>query len=242
MIYTSTENNKIKEIKKLNSSKYRKETGLFLVEGLHLVEEAFKLGYVKELILEENESYKLDVPTYYVTTSVLKFISELENPQSIIAICHQKEDMANLGDKILMLDGIQDPGNLGTIIRSAVAFNIDGIILSEDTVDHYNSKVIRASQGMLFSINIVVAKLEEIIPKLKESGHKILGTKVTGGNSLKSIDKMSKFVIIVGNEGSGIRTDVLNLSDDYIYIDMKHDCESLNVGVAASIILYELDK
>ncbi len=242
MIYTSIENDKIKNIKKLNMSKNRDSSGLFLVEGLHLVFEAYKLGFIEELILEENETLDYDVPTIKVSANVLKYISELETPPSVMAVCHKKEHFNELGNKILILDGIQDPGNLGTIIRSSVAFNVSTIILSNDTVDLYNSKVIRASQGLLFHINIIQSDLITIIPSLKENDYKILGTKVTDGNSLKSIDKFEKVAIIVGNEGKGIRDNILNLCDQFIYIDMNKDCESLNAGVAASIILYELDK
>ena len=147
-----------------------------------------------------------------------------------------------IGNKILALDGIQDPGNLGTIIRSAVAFNIDTIVLGKGTVDLYNSKVIRGTQGMLFHINIISEDLCEFISNCKEQNYKILGTKVTHGKNLKNIEKNDKFVIIMGNEGNGISDSVEDLCDEFIYIDMNEVCESLNVGVATSIILYELDK
>ena len=144
MLITNTKNERIKEIKKLNQKKYRDLNNLFLVEGEHLVLEANKKGKIKELILEENEKMDIDVDTLYVSSDVIKYISELETPQKIMAVCH-KLDEKELGNKILILDGIQDPGNLGTIIRSAVAFNIDTIVLSNDTVDLYNPKVVRAT-------------------------------------------------------------------------------------------------
>lgn len=242
MLYSNIKNEKIKNIKKLNQKKYRDKENLFIVEGEHLVLEAYKKGMIKELILEQNEIFPLDVPTIYVTNDVINYISELESPQPVLAVCNKLLEQENYGNRILVLDEIQDPGNLGTIIRSAVAFNIDTIILSDDTVDLYNSKVIRASQGLLFHINIIRKNLLETIPKLKENNYQIIGTKVTHGNSLKSIAKFEKFVIIMGNEGNGISEDVQNLCDQFIYIDMNEACESLNVGVATSIILYELDK
>ncbi len=242
MLYSNIKNEKIKNIKKLNQKKYRDKENLFIVEGEHLVLEAYKKGMIKELILEQNEIFPLDVPTIYVTNDVINYISELESPQPVLAVCNKLLEQENYGNRILALDEIQDPGNLGTIIRSAVAFNIDTIILSDDTVDLYNSKVIRASQGLLFHINIIRKNLLETIPKLKENNYQIIGTKVTHGNSLKSIAKFEKFVIIMGNEGNGISEDVQNLCDQFIYIDMNEACESLNVGVATSIILYELDK
>ncbi len=241
MLYSSIENKKIKNIKKLYTKKYRDEYNEFLIEGEHLVLEAYKKGILKELILEEGTDFKLDIETSYVTSSVLKYISELSNPSKIMGICKKIEEK-EIAKKLVILDGVQDPGNLGTIIRSSVAFNIDTIILSKTCVDLYNSKVLRATQGMIFNINIIERDLEEIIPKLKENNYKVYGTKVNGGKSLKDIEKTDKFAIIMGNEGNGVKPEILDMCSDYIYIDMNKSCESLNVGVATSIILYELDK
>lgn len=241
MVYTSIENKKIKNIKKLYSKKYRDEFNEFIIEGEHLVEEAYKKGILKELILEENIDYNLDIEITYVSENVLKYISELTNPPKIMGICKKLEE-GSIGNKIVILDNIQDPGNLGTIIRSCVAFNIDTLILSKNSVDIYNSKVLRATQGMIFNINIIVCDIENIINELKEKEYKIYGTKVNGGKSLKSVERCEKFAIIMGNEGNGVKSNILDLCSDYIYIDMNKNCESLNVGVATSIILYELDK
>ena len=241
MIYTSIDNKKIKNIKKLYTKKYRDEFGLFLIEGEHLILEAYKKGILKELILEEGIDLNLDIDTSYVTSNILKYISELSTPPKIMGICKKIEEK-EIGNKIVMLDGVQDPGNLGTIVRSCVAFNIDTIILSEDTVDLYNSKVLRATQGMLFNINIIERDLKDLIYVLKDKNYKIYGTKVNGGKSLKSVEKCEKFAIIMGNEGNGVKKEILDMCSDYIYIDMNPLCESLNVGVATSIILYELDK
>ena len=223
MLYTSIENKRIKEIKKLNNKKYRKETGLFIIESEHLIKEAYKNGYLKELFLLENTEYKLNIETNYVTEKVMKYITELDTIPNMVGICNKIKEK-ELGNKILVLDGIQDPGNLGTIIRSAVAFHTDTIVLGNNTVDLYNTKVLRASEGMIFNINIIEKKLTEFIPKLKE------------------LEKNKKICIIMGNEGNGISNEILNLCDDYIYIKMNNNCESLNVGVATSIILYEMDK
>jgi TrmH family RNA methyltransferase len=242
MLYTSIDNKKIKDIKKLHNKKYRDKMGMFLVEGRHLVLEAYKKGYLKELIIEQDEIFPLDVETTYVTNNIINYISDVEAPQNIMGLCTKKEKNTDIGNKILMLDNIQDPGNLGTIIRSAVAFNIDTIVLSNNSVDLYNSKVIRASQGMIFHINIINEDLLNLIPKLKENDYKIMGTKVTHGKSIKKIEKLEKFVIIMGNEGNGLTEEVSDLCEEFIYIDMNAVCESLNVGVATSIILYELDK
>ena len=241
MIYTSIENEHIKEIKKLNNKKYRDLNGKFIIEGKHLVEEAIKNNLVEEILLLEGNNEKYDVKTNYVNGKVMKYITELDNPSKIIGICHKKNDKIQ-GNHILILDDIQDPGNLGTIIRSAVAFNIDTIILSKTGVDLYNSKVLRSTQGMIFNINIVVSDIKEEILKLKNDNYKILTTNVEGGKLVKSIEKSQKFAIIIGNEGKGVSKEIKELSDEYIYIEMNKKCESLNAAVATSIILYELSR
>jgi len=240
MVYTSIDNKNIKNIKKLNIKKYRDQESLFLVEGEHLVLEAYKCGLLKTLITREGSKFKIDVETMYVSDNVLKFLSELETP-TVIGVCEKIKEK-EIGNKILILDDIQDPGNLGTIIRSAVAFNIDSIILSPNTVDLYNSKVVRASQGMLFNVNILKTNLNDFVLKLKNNNYKIYATYVNGGKSLKDIEKTEKFAIIMGNEGAGVKEELLNLADHYLYIEMNQLCESLNVGVATSIILYEMNK
>lgn len=241
MIYTSIENTKIKELKKLHTKKYRDIHNLFLVEGEHLVLEAYKAGVLKTLILREGKDFSLPLDTMVVSSSVLSYLSELETPQPIMGVCSKIESKEMMGN-IMVLETIQDPGNLGTIIRSAVAFHMDTILLSKDTVDPYNEKVLRASQGLLFHVNIMVVDLKETLVHLKEKGYSILGTKVTGGKDIKSVEKKSLFAIIMGNEGKGMSSELEAICDDFVYISMNEKCESLNVGVAASILMYELDK
>ncbi len=242
MLYSSVNNEKIKNIKKLNTKKYRDETNLYLVEGEHLIKEAYENNVLEELILLENTKLNIDVKTSYVTKNVLKFISNLDTPNGIIGICKKKENTLQ-GNKIVILEDVQDPGNLGTIIRSSVAFNVDTLVLSNNTVDLYNPKVIRATQGMIFKLNIIIENnLEELIKNLKQNNYTIYTTNVKNGNSLKTIEKKDKLAIIMGNEGSGVSDKLNSLADKYLYIDMNKNCESLNVAVATSIILYELDK
>lgn len=242
MLYTSIENKKIKDLKKLNTKKYRDKKGCFLLEGKHLVLEAYKVGVLKELFLAEDELFPLSVPTHYLSNNVIHYLTELESPSTVLGLAQKPKWEEGYGNRILLLDGIQDPGNLGTIIRSAVAFHIDTIIVSPNTVDCYNSKVIRSSQGMIFHIPIMERDLFEVVPELQLEHYTIYGTKVTYGKSLKTIEKKEKMAIIMGNEGQGVEEALLELSDEYLYIDMDERCESLNVGVATSIILYELDK
>jgi len=235
---TSVDNKKIKEISKLNNKKYRKESGLFIIEGEHLVEEAYK----HNLLLSVYSLYETNYPNSEIVSElVMKKISNLDSIPNIIGVCKFKEE-SELGNKILILDGIQDPGNLGTIIRSAVAFSIDTVVLSNDTVDLYNSKVLRATQGMIFNINIINRDLFDFILKLKENNYKIYSTNVVNGIELKNIEFEEKCAIIMGSEGNGVKKEIQDMSDENIYINMNSLCESLNVGVAASIILYELNK
>lgn len=239
MLIGSLDNKKIKDIKKLHQKKYRDETKTFIVEGIHLVKEAYLSGNLLEIITVYKSEYDINVPCINVTSNVMNAISELETPYDIIGICKYQEEK-KLGKKILMLDDVQDPGNLGTIIRSSLAFNVDTIILSKASVDLYNSKVLRACQGMNFHINIIRDDLKKYITKLKKENYKIFTTDVNNGKDLKNIEIEDKYVIIMGNEGNGVSGEIASLSDEKIYIKMNKTCESLNVAVATSIILYQL--
>ena len=244
MVITSLDNDRIKGYIKLKDRKNRKKTNTFIVEGMHSVLEAYKKGMVVELILKEDISLPLDVPYVYVTEEIIKKISDAVSPPDVLALCKMANDNVVLGEKILLLDGIQDPGNLGTIIRSAVAFNVDTICLSPDTVDISNPKVLRSTQGMIFHTNIIIKSLKEIISMLKEREIPIYGTRVDYGidvSTLREKDR-KKYALVMGNEGNGVSEEILDMCDEYIYISMNPDVESLNVGVATSIILYELDK
>lgn len=240
MVITSLNNEHIKEINRLKEKKHRDLTNTFLIEGEHLVHEAIKKELVKELIVLEGKEFNSNnIPITYVSKEVMKKISSMDSYPNVIGICNKKKE-ETIGNKVLILEDIQDPGNLGTIIRSSVAFGIDTIILSTRTVDLYNSKVIRSTQGMLFHINIIVREVKEVIEKLKEENYKIYGTKVDNGTNVKDIEKCQKYALVIGNEGSGMSDTISNLCDEYLYIKMNDSVESLNAGVAASILLYEL--
>jgi len=205
-----------------------------------LVQEALKKNVVKEVfLLETKENNYGDVT--FVTTNVMKKLSNLDTPPEVVAVVY-KENKKEIKGNILLLDRIQDPGNLGTIIRSAVAFNIDTIILGNGCVDLYNEKVLRAAEGMHLNINIFNDDLNTIIPTLKEQNYQVIGTKLSTGLELSEFKPKEKYALIMGNEGSGVDESILNMCDDYVYIKMNKQCESLNVGVATSIILYGFHK
>lgn len=239
MIITSLTNQEVKYLDKLKQRKYREKEKKFLVEGEHLVEEAKKKHVLEKIIVLENTLFDFDIPKLVVTKEVMKKLSSLDTPPNIIGLCKMMEEQ-EVGNRILVLDSIQDPGNLGTIIRSAVAFHIDTIILSENTVDLYNPKVIRSTQGMIFHINMIRGNLEEKLMILKEKNIPIYTTNVEDGEDIKSVKELNKFALIMGNEGNGVRSEIAKLADKKIYIPMNPVVESLNVAVATSILLYEL--
>lgn len=243
MIITSLDNDNVKKWKKLCKKKYRDEFGIYLVEGEHLVEEAYKSGVLDKVIVLDGESYSYD-NIIYVSYEVMKAISSLDTPNRIMGVCKKKESSELVGKKYLLLDGVQDPGNLGTIVRSAVAFNIDTIVLSDDTVDLYNPKVLRSTQGMIFHTNIIECDLVDVINKLHSNDITVFGTDVNNGidaRELSDLDKTS-FALVMGNEGNGVRKEIKELCDKNLYINMNENVESLNVGVATSILLYELGR
>lgn len=242
MVITSLENERVKKYVKLKQKKYRDEYNEFIVEGYHLIIEAYKRGILKEMIIEENEAIPIDVNTVYVTYDVIKKISDVLSPPKVMGLCSKIDYSQNLGDKVLLLDGLQDPGNIGTIIRSAASFGVDTIVFGKNTVDLYNSKVLRATQGMMFHVNIIFAELEEVIEELKARGIPVYGTKVTHGEDVRNLSNRDKkrYALVMGNEGSGVRDEISEMVDLNLYIKMSDKVESLNVAVATSILLYEL--
>ena len=241
MLITSLKNDHIKELVKLKDKKTRDEKGLFLVETKHLVLEASRAGLIEELILEQDEIFPIDAPVTYVTKEILKKLSSMESPSNVMAVVRKRKENQEIGEKILILDRIQDPGNLGTIIRSAVAFNIDTIICSKDTVDLYNPKVVRASQGMIFHIPVITRDIKKVIEDLKEKDYKIIGTKVSCGSDVRTSSIYSHFALIIGNEGQGVSKEIEDMCNEHLYIKMNGNCESLNASVAASILMYEIN-
>jgi len=245
-IIKSLQNEQIKNFAKLKEKKYRDEMGLFLVEGDHLVRMAKEANCLTTLLVaeEELENY-LDIideeKTIIVTESIINKLSFTKSPQNVIGIARQtavdKKDVS----KILVLDTLQDPGNVGTLIRSALAFNYDKIYVSESTVDIYNEKVIRASQGAIFKMNVVKKELNEIYRILKNNGFQILVTSLSDNSIyLEEVKKQDKFAIVLGNEGNGVSEVSLKNATNVVKIKMSDQIESLNVGVAGSIVMYNL--
>ena len=229
---TSLQNQKVKFWVSLKNKKVREENKLFIIEGDHLLKEAKVKNIVKEVI--SIEGYDTD---YLVTKEIMQKISGQQSISKKIGVCEflpQKKIEGNT----LVLDCLQDPGNLGTLIRSAVAFGFKNILLSNDSVDLYNEKVIRASEGMIFHVNVVRCNLLETLPKLKKDGYKIIGTTVKKEKSEKI--KGDKLAIVIGNEGQGMSEDVKKLCDSLVNIPMASTCESLNAAIAGSILMYEV--
>ncbi|WP_199689985.1 MULTISPECIES: RNA methyltransferase [Clostridia] len=243
-IITSIKNEKVKYWKKLHKRKERVITQTFLIEGFHLVEAAFKSNWsIKELIIQEGVSlpeWARDIPTVVVKNSVFAVISQTDTPQGIAAIVIMKQLNSSRQGPVLLIDAIQDPGNLGTIIRTADAAGFSEVILGEGTVDVFNDKVVRATQGSLFHIPLRQADLLAEIPLLKEAGFGIWVTALTEADNYTAVKPVTKTALIVGNEGHGVRSNIMDIADKRVTIPIYGQAESLNVSVAAGILMYYL--
>lgn len=238
---TSTQNETIKEIIKLKQKKHRDEKELFLVEGYHLVEEAKKHGCVQSIITTRDDRHGEE--TLYVSSHVMEKLAFTKTPQPIMAIC--KRNITNQidlnGKRYLLLDRVQDPGNVGTIMRTALAFGYDQVIMSNDCVDLYNDKVIRSTQGALFQMNICVMDLIDAIEILKQQNIHVYGTSLENAKSIEECKQFDKMAFVMGNEGQGVSEEVLSLCETNAYIPIQ-SIESLNVGIASAIIMYHFNK
>lgn len=247
---TSTSNETIKYFISLNDKKTRMNAKRFIVEGYHLVNEASKTNLLEAIIsTDEKELKKINnVKRYLVNDAIINKIATTKNPQNILGIVKMLDhNITNLvpiikenKTQLIMLDDVNDPGNLGTIIRTAAGLGYDGIIMSPNTVDLYNEKVIRSTQGVMFKIPIIKANLQEVIKLLKKEKVFCIGTALTNAKDVKHITKKDKFAICLGNEAKGISKEVLDNMDENVKIAMKNDVESLNVSIAAGIIMYEM--
>ena len=210
----SVQNPRVKQWKKLQTKKNAIKRFIF-VEGFHLVEEALKAGIVTELIVSDQTDLPKDwtvndVEMYIVPEAIVKILRETETTQGVFAVCEKHEKEVALTDgKFLLLDGLQDPGNLGTIIRTADAAGIHAVVLGEGCVDVYNSKVLRSTQGSIFHLPIVKGNLEEWVDKLKENNVPVYGTALENGVPYGEVTPAGSFALIVGNEGNGVRQEIL---------------------------------
>ena len=227
----SVDNPKVKELMKLKQGKNRKKEEKFIVEGAHLVKEAKLAGVLIEAFsIEEKEEYTL------VSENIMKKISTTDTVVKEIGLC-KFINKNELSDKILILDGVQDPGNMGTLMRSACAFGFNTIFVGNGCVDIYNEKVIRSSQGAIFKLNFIFGNVVEFVKNTPE--YKVYGTNVVRGIPLENVRYEGKIGVILGNEGNGISKEVDDLLLDNIYIPMNNT-ESLNVAIAGSIIMYSM--
>src|SRR5699024_8448906 len=222
MLITSVQNKQVKEWKKLHERKYRYETKRFLIEGFHLLEEAFKTDQIFEVIIVEDginyPSWVEEKNVIKVSEQVFKEISQTETPQGIAAVIEMKESAATEDKHVLLLDAIQDPGNLGTIIRTADAAGFSKVVLGMGTVDVYNDKVIRASQGSIFHIPIERAHLADEIAQLQQKGFSVWATTLEKAQNYRDITPNKKTAIILGNEGSGVDATLISLADQLVKI------------------------
>lgn len=248
MIITSKENETIKHIKKLKEKKYRDEFNEYIVEGLRLVNEAIKENVnIKNIIvcedyLKDNEIAECSLEKTYVNKIVFDSITEVKNPQGILAIIEKEGTDLNINyneDVIVVLDNIQDPGNIGTILRTVDSIGLTQIIVSKGSADAYNSKVIRSTMGAIFRVKIIESEnLVELLTNMQNEGYKVVSSILETDKTIYDID-YNKSIVIVGNEGNGISKEIIEISDEKVKIPMLGKTESLNASVATGIILYE---
>jgi len=231
---TSKDNNRVKYAASLLNTKYRKENHQFLAEGFKSLELAIKAGVVSEVFT--NEPLKIDekIVQNLVHMDVIRKISTSQNPEGIVFICNEvKRALPKKAKKIIYLDHVSDPGNMGTIIRTALAFDYDAVVVSEGCCSVYNEKVVAATKGALFLIPIVEASIDD----LKADRKIIVSTLDSESQELNKVEKPENFVLVVGNESHGVSKETLDLADVKVKIAIKN-IDSLNVGVASGILLH----
>ena len=252
-IITSKDNENIKSIKKLKERKYRDLNNEYIIEGIKILKEAIQEKAVikKNVICEEclanniiDEKLLYEIAKYdclYVSKKIFEGLTDVSKPQGILAVVEKnnKKDINYNEDIIVALDGLQDPGNLGTILRTLDSANLSQVVVSKDTVDAYNPKVVRSTMGAIFRVNIVEAEnLKETLKEMKRHKYKVMCTDLTASKNIYEID-YNKKILVIGNEANGISKELLDMADEKIIIPMLGKTESLNASVATSIIVYE---
>ena len=239
MEINSVMNERVKNWAKLQQKKYRDQTGTFLVEGDHLIAEAFRAGAVEHLLIckGHDNPFANQCEAIECSEEVIRKLSSSVSGTWIIAVCRQRNSSVESLKRAVLLDGVQDPGNVGTIIRTAVSFGFDEVILSTDCADVYNEKCVRSTQGALFHIAVKRMDLKEAIASMKEKSIPVIATALQDASGLHEIPVTDSVALILGNEGQGIREEILALADHRAFIEM-FSFESLNVAVAAGICMY----
>lgn len=253
-IITSKDNELVKHIRKLKDKKFRDENNEYVVEGVRLVEEAVKENAkIKQIIVCEDTTKTYEIPTHimleiakyeciYVSNKVFNLITQVTNPQGIMAII--EKDTANVQidytqDIIVTLDDVQDPGNLGTILRTVDSIGLNQIIVSKGTADAFNAKVVRSTMGAIFRIKIIeVEDLAKAIKDMKKHHFKLMVTSLQTDNSIYDIN-FNKKIIVIGNEANGVSKEIQEMADEKAKIPMLGRTESLNASVATGVVLYE---
>ena len=244
MIITSKDNEIIKNIKKLKEKKYRLDS--YIVEGIKMVKEAISENQEIALIAIR-EDFKIDfdtknIKTVTISNKIFNDISDVKTPQGILAVIkkNQNNQIETNQEYILALDSLQDPGNMGTIIRTADSANINQIIINKTTVDPYSPKVIRSTMGAIYRTNIIeVEDLKATLKEMKLKGFQIITTDLKATQSIYDINYNNKTVVVIGNEANGVSQEILQTADKKVIIPMLGKTESLNASIAASIMIYE---
>lgn len=262
---SSTSNKQVKElIALIKKSKERKEKGLFIVEGPKMCFEApfswIVSLYVSESFLEDEElkekffaymkqaGQQSEISYEILSDSVFKAVSDTQTPQGILAVLKMpKYELSDLlkGEKtlLLVLESIQDPGNLGTMIRTGEGAGITGVIMNQSTVDLFNPKTIRSTMGSIYRIPYVVTEnLAKTVQELKEKQVTLYAAHLKGALSYDEPDYVSACGFMIGNEGNGLTTELADLASSYIRIPMEGQVESLNAAISASLLMYETNR
>ncbi|UDM32606.1 TrmH family RNA methyltransferase [Lentilactobacillus laojiaonis] len=251
-IIKSNQNKHVKNWKKLQTKKGRQASNSYLLEGWHLVNEALSNHQIITSILVVNAEYLQDlnldksVDVYLITDEIAKIISDTQSPQGIFAVVRIDQNETNipktLTGKFVLLDGLQDPGNIGTIVRTADAAGLDGVVFGDGTVDIFNPKVVRSMQGSQFHISLYNGNLIDWIKQFNLNKIPVYGTELNkSAVSLYDIKPGNDFALIMGNEGNGVSSEVLEMVQS-VYIPMKGRAESLNVAIASGIAMFYLNK
>ena len=243
-IITSKANSVVKNAKKLHQKKYRKST--YLIEGWHLFEEAVQAGVTIEKIfaLESYREQLVAFPqTVWVSEDILLDLADSQTPQGIVAVV-QKEEVEQTDfsqGKFLFLEDVQDPGNVGTIIRTADAAGFTGVIVSDKSADIYSLKTLRSMRGSHFHLPIYRMSSQALLKETKETDIPVLATTLSKDSvDYRELVPIENFVLVMGNEGQGISPLMAESADQLVHISMKGKAESLNVAVAAGILIFHL--